>query len=59
MEPDLAGALDAVVASRCFTEGELPKPSVAEQKSPTTQEEPGDLLLMMGEDQGVDSDEDG
>lgn len=52
MEPDLAAALDAVVAGDCFTAAELPQPTEAERKPPRASdpvedqgslfEEPGD-----------------
>ena len=55
MEPELAAALDAVVASPCFKTDELPQPSDEERKPPKPAGDAGDLLALMG----VDDDDEG
>jgi hypothetical protein len=50
MEPELAAALDKVVASECFRAKDLPQPADAERRAPVPKGESGSLLSLMGED---------
>lgn len=57
MEPDLAAALDKIVAGPCFVASELPQPTAQERKAPGATSTTGDLLALM-EDEGAEANSD-
>jgi hypothetical protein len=54
MEPELAKALDKVMAGPCFTAAELPTPQPEERKAPGSVGAAGALLALMGIDEEDD-----
>jgi hypothetical protein len=54
MEPELAKALDKIVAGPCFTAAELPMPRPEEHKAPGSVSTAGALLELMGIDEEDD-----